>query len=210
MKAARQRTNPAPSARAIQRSRNAPTLARAIAAEERTIQRLIEHDGTIEISLSDYRKLVAGLSERGAQIVPSSDAALRQIAALCDDGDADAMTRHAARIAKAAMRKPAPPCSGTKHFWIEWNWDDGRFSTQADLTEEQARQIETLLEARSQQTQDIHKPEVWEPSTVYFTFDEVRKEIGEALGEDTCPTCFVSLDDDLEHDCPGKIAAASV
>jgi hypothetical protein len=65
MKANRNK-NPAPSARAIQRRRNAPTLARAIAAEERTIQRLIENEGTVEISLSDYQKLLAALSERGA------------------------------------------------------------------------------------------------------------------------------------------------
>jgi hypothetical protein len=200
---ATKRTNPAPSARAIQRRRNAPTLARAIAADEKAIQRLIDNEGTVEISISDYRKMIAGLSERGA-----IDAALRQIAALCDDGDADAMTRQAARIAKGAMQQPELP-AGTQHFWIEWNWDENRFSTQADLTEEQARQIETLLETRSQQTQDISKPEVWQPPIVHSTFDEVRKEIVEALGSDTCELCFASLDDNPEHNCPGKIEAVT-
>ena len=201
--------NPAPSARAIQRRRSAPTLARAIAAEERTIQRLIENEGTVEISLSDYRKLVAGLSERGA-----ADAALKSLRLFTasigagvgrpswwTDDDAWKEFVSVDEAARAARQQPALP-SGTRHFWIEWNWDENRFSTQADLTEEQAREIETLLEARSQLTQDIGKPEVWEPPTVHATFDEVRKEIVEALGSDTCEACFASLDDNPEHDCP--------
>lgn len=127
MKARTKSSRTKSSARAIQRRRNARTLARAIAAEERTIQRLIDNEGTVEISLSDYRKLIAGLSERGA-----IDAALRRIVALCDDGDADAMTRQAARIAKAAiMQRTTAPPAGTRHYIIQWSWDassDGRRS----------------------------------------------------------------------------------
>lgn len=103
-----------------------------------------------------------------------------------------------------ALNRAEPQPSGTQHFWIEWNWDENRFTTQADLTQEQARQIETLLETRAAQVQDIGKPEVWSPPTVHSTFDEVRKEIVEALGGDTCPKCFASLDDNPAHDCPGK------
>ena len=202
MKASK-RTNPAPSARAIQRRRNAPTLARAIAAEERTIQRLIENEGTVEISISDYRKLVAGLSERGA-----IDAALRQIAALCDDGDADAMTREAARIAKGAMQQPELP-AGTQHFWIEWNSNENRFSSASRLDRGTGAADRDATGNPLPENPGHRQAGSVAAAHRHATFDEVRKEIVEALGSDTCELCFASLDDNPEHNCPGKIEAVT-
>jgi len=91
----------------------------------------------------------------------------------------------------------------TKHYFIEWNWwpqDAGRFSTEADMTPDQAAEIERNLKRRADEAGDIECVEVYERTLFHQDVNGLRREIVDALGN-VCPDCFATLGDDPGHDC---------
>lgn len=111
---------------------------------------------------------------------------------------------YAAQIV-AALNRAAPQPAGTGHYLITWTWTSsnaGRFGTEADLTPEQADEIEADLKERAREASDICDVEVyvWDYPPLHQSLEQLRAEIVSALDGDTCPTCFASLDDP-EHDC---------
>jgi len=91
----------------------------------------------------------------------------------------------------------------TKHYFIEWNWwpeDAGRFSTEADMTPDEAVEIERNLKERADKAGDIDCVEVYPRTLFHQDAKGLRTEIVDALG-DACPDCFAPLGDHPGHDC---------
>jgi hypothetical protein len=91
----------------------------------------------------------------------------------------------------------------TKHYFIEWNWwpeDAGRFSSEADMTPDEAVEIERNLKERADKVGDIECVEVYPRTLFHQDVNGLRREIVEAL-DNACLDCFAPLGDDPGHVC---------
>lgn len=80
-----------------------------------------------------------------------------------------------------AMQLLSTESANLKHYFIEFLWTDGgRFSTEADMTPEQAREIETILNHRDSEVGDVNSVEVYERMPHHQSFEQLLSELASA------------------------------